>query len=91
MYQYEERPYQEPERNLWAAMLAQAIQEAELDSWHPTNRRLRTKARAWLVSDEMRVGSFRWVCRVLDLTPGFIRRRLGISGGNDGSAHLCVA
>ena len=65
-----------PYRNLWAAVLEQAVKDvlqctASLD---------RERTLSWFESKRKDVGSFLWICNVLDLNPETIRMyiRLGM-------------
>ena len=41
---------------------------------------LREDARAWLTSDDEDVGSFNWICSVLNVEPFFVRRICHLNG-----------
>jgi len=38
--------------------------------------RLTRDARLWFASDEVMCGTFAWICQLLDLDPGFVRKIL---------------
>ena len=59
-------------RNLWAAVLIQAIEDAENYSagFH------REKALAWFEQKSEEPGSFQWICSALDLDPELIKLRI---------------
>lgn len=63
-----------PEARLWVEVLRNAICEAGAPGvdWRTATRR--TEARAWLESDEGHVGSYRWICEMLNLEPETLRR-----------------
>jgi hypothetical protein len=58
------------ERDLWAAVLTQAIQDL-MDS--RTDTELLNSTRLWFVSDDYEPGSFLWICDSLELEPTLIR------------------
>ena len=51
-------------KRLWHAVLKQAIKDARWD----------VTARTWFCSNNQETGSFLWICTLLDLSPGPIRR-----------------
>ena len=54
--------------DLWAVVLEEAISDAlgsRLD--------LRESAWAWFRSENQGIGSFLWICTMLDLNPNFVR------------------
>ena len=62
------------ERELWAAVVIRALDDlAETCKEAP---RLRQAARAWLISDKTRVGSFVWICDNVGLDRNSVRRAL---------------
>ena len=65
-------------RSLWVAVLDRAIRDAQGDvSPHVEPKHdLVRKARAWMESENGAVGSFLWVCGMLDLDPDYIRLSL---------------
>jgi len=68
-----ERDMEEACKRLWAAVLDQAVKEARAGKQYM----LVDKARAWLESESQEVGSFLWICLVLNLDPQSIRSCLG--------------
>lgn len=70
---------QNPYRALWAGVLEQAIRdwrEPEKLSNHQTDYAVRSLALHWFFSDRQTIGSFRFVCEVLDLDCDSVRRRI---------------
>ena len=66
----------QPERELWGAVVIRALDDlAETGKEAP---RLRQAARAWLMSDKTRVGSFIWICESVGLDAAAVRRALSI-------------
>lgn len=67
---------------LWAAVMQVAIEDSRglgpMPSGHRDGSRadLRDRAVAWLSSPEQKVGSFLWICSLLDLDPGAVRAAL---------------
>ena len=61
-------------RELWAAVLKQAIEDAQkyIGSF------AMEKAHQWFKNESDEVGSFLWICSILDLAPESIKR-LGLS------------
>lgn len=53
------------DKNLWAAVLRQAINDAYGANFAADKER--TDAREWLRSDSVTIGSFRWICAILDM------------------------
>ncbi len=60
-------------RRLWAAVLEQAVKDARGGR---TYHIITEEARAWFRSKKEGMGSFIWVCRILDLDPGYVRRKV---------------
>ena len=58
-----------PETRLWAAALRQAVDDLD----YPDTR---LDAKLWLESDDDGVGSFAFVCAVLDTDPARLRKRI---------------
>ncbi len=56
-------------KKLWTAVLDQAIKDALGE-----NLFLRQGAREWFRSEDREVGSFLWVCSILDINPDFIQK-----------------
>ncbi len=62
-------------RKLWAAVLEQAIKDARDE----TSKTLRVEradgqtAQHWFHSENDGIGSFLWICEMLDLEPRFVR------------------
>ena len=77
-------------RRLWIACLEGAITDYRLlGSVQPIrspNGANPPLERAWIVSPETRVGSFRWVCKLLELNPDYIRRGI-LDGPSDPFVH----
>lgn len=84
-----------PERDLWAAVMWTAL----LDISAPATRTYevtdttiykslshKDTAEAWVFSDEFEIGSFLWVCQLLDMNPETLRQgitrveRTGLKG-----------
>lgn len=66
---------------LWSEVLRLAVEDARgqgrTASTAPAVRReLIVRARAWLTNDEVGVGSFLWICSLLDLEPSCVRDAL---------------
>ena len=60
-------------RRLWAAVLEQAIKDSRGGR---TYHIITEEARAWLQNNRESVGSFIWVCRILDLDPSYVRGKV---------------
>ena len=60
-------------RRLWAAVLEQAVKDARGGR---TYHIITEEARAWFRSKNENVGSFIWVCRILDLDPCYVRAKV---------------
>ena len=70
------------EKNLWASVLFRAIDDAggrirDLSSCqqHVRNN-IKEEARSWFISGLGHVGSFKWICNVLDLDSDVVYERL---------------
>ena len=69
---------------LWFAVLAQAFRDyyGDIPSEGPSRYRevqvnyCRRNARAWFLSDDTQMGSFRWIAELFDLDARAVRRRL---------------
>ena len=69
---------------LWFAVLAQAFRDyyGDIPSEGPSRYRevqvnyCRRNARAWFLSDDTKMGSFRWIAELFDLDARAVRRRL---------------
>ena len=80
---------QDEYRDLWAAVLHQAIDDAVSDS--TDLRATGTKAtaaeclsaRRWIASDRWLFNSFRGVCDMLELDPGRVRQEIKKTGRPD--------
>jgi hypothetical protein len=55
-------------KKLWAAVLKQAIKDAKQDL-----KSTLTSPGLWFYSNNDEVGSFLWICRVLNIDPDLIR------------------
>lgn len=55
-------------RNLWAAVLKQAIKDAKKS----LNNSLASPA-LWFSSDNQEIGSFLWICGILNVDPKSVR------------------
>lgn len=64
-----------PEIQLWRAVLIQAVNDFFGDG-DPFVTPSQTAAERWFFSDDHELGSFLFVCEILDLNPGTIRRWL---------------
>lgn len=80
----------DPHRRLWCAVLVVAIQDAlgrggKSDPERYYERcRIRDEALAWFERNGKSIGSFQWVCDILGLDAGEIRRKLKMAvGGKD--------
>lgn len=60
-------------RKLWFAVLEQAAKDAEGDMRGPYGKYITEGARAWFFSKNQGIGSFLWVCLMLDLNPEVVR------------------
>ncbi len=60
-------------KRLWAAVLEQAVRDAHGSR---TYHIIAEEARAWFRSKNEEVGSFIWVCRILDLDPSYVRTKV---------------
>lgn len=71
----------DPHRNLWVAVLRQALDDATYEKPPHTNVPLHVHHYAidWFKSDRDGVGSFLWVCTILDFDPDRIRRYLFVN------------
>ena len=56
-------------RQLWAAVMYQALLDLHQDRPGERWNLIRNKALAWFMSDREWIGSFNYICRVLDLDP----------------------
>jgi hypothetical protein len=59
-------------KNLWAAVLEQAIQDAqcEIASYKDKVEYIFSRnALEWFYSDGREIGSFLWICNILDIDP----------------------
>lgn len=72
--------------SLWAEVLRLAVDDARGGGCMPTGvtaverpvlrTRMRAQARAWLTNDDQEVGTFLWICSLLDLEPVAVRAAL---------------
>jgi hypothetical protein len=62
-------------RRLWAAVLEQAIKDARDETSKPLRfeRPDGQSAQHWFGSENDGIGSFLWICEMLDLEPRFVR------------------
>jgi len=60
-------------KGLWCAVLQQAIKDSRWD----------VTARSWFFSEDQEVGSFLWICTVLDVNPELILELLAIRYHDD--------
>ena len=63
-------PMTEDCRRLWVAVLEQAIEDIRRDLAYADS------SRAWFQSEREGVGSFLWICRMLDIDPGSTRKKV---------------
>lgn len=65
-----------PEFKLWYAVLNRAIVDLKVSKCGADNRIETTRQEAvrWFKSDENEVGSFLWICDILDLCPNLTRK-----------------
>jgi hypothetical protein len=61
-------PVAESCRRLWVAVLEQAIDDLERGYVYAG------RAQAWFESDNEGVGSFLWICRMLNIDPDYARK-----------------
>ncbi len=59
-------------RSLWAAVLKQAIKDANQYVNNPL-----TSPGLWFSSNSHAIGSFLWICSVLNIDPGSVRPSAG--------------
>lgn len=71
-------------RDLWAAVMHGAVSDllgqnstTKGRNRHVINTDLARGARRWFDSDDRDIGSFLWICSVLELDPERVRGRLG--------------
>ena len=80
----EEAPQETGQRNryrdLWAAVLDQAIKDYQSTDCRNLAAKNRRDAEAWLLSDKISVNSFAGVCLILDMDHRTVRRRILESG-----------
>jgi hypothetical protein len=62
-----------PEAELWTEVIAQSIRD--LDS-RGSSRYAAREAEDWFSSDSQVIGSFDWVCWLMNIEPSFIRAAL---------------
>jgi hypothetical protein len=75
-----------PEKTLWFAVLAQALEDASgaphgMNGGNASARQARADriimaARAWVSSNANRLGTFRWTCEIFELDADLVRARL---------------
>ena len=61
----------EAERRMWMAVLAEAVWEIQ----SAKSMRKVDEAMKWFLSYDTGVGSFYWVCTILDLSPNYTRKQ----------------
>ncbi len=61
-----------PEADLWTEVIALSLR----DLTHPKNPYAAREAQDWFSSDSQEIGSFDWVCHLIDIEPSFIREAL---------------
>jgi hypothetical protein len=59
----------DPEKALWLSVLIQALKDLFIEKYAGP-------ARGWIWCKDIRVGSFLWVCQILDLNPEKLRNRV---------------
>jgi hypothetical protein len=67
-----------PERELWGAVLMQAIYDTvglHVATSARDRRLIRQQAESWFLFHSSSLGSFLWVCNSLNLDPASVRRR----------------
>jgi len=71
-------------RGLWAAVMQGAVSDVlgknsttKGRNRSVVNTELARSARMWFASDERGVGTFLWICGLLELDPAKVRARLG--------------
>ena len=65
-------------RALWVSVLWQGVCDAVrlASAARPWRRAYSDDAVEWIMADEEEVGSFRWICGVVNLDPGRVRERV---------------
>jgi hypothetical protein len=64
----------DPERELWSAVLHQAISDLVGDIPKKEDREIiQRQARSWFMSTRIRPGSFHWICQILGLNEAAVR------------------
>ena len=61
------------EKSLWLAVLTEAVCLATRRLTTQVTARHRDEAKEWIAADGTAIGSFRWVCDVLDLDADWVR------------------
>jgi hypothetical protein len=77
------------ERALWAAVLAQAVRDLQLQSTKAEARRVRKQTARWVDATVDGPGSFVWCCECLSISPAWARARLAANGAI--AATLAIA
>jgi hypothetical protein len=70
-----------PEKKLWSAVLEDAFQccvngQVSAESSSARRQEEVERAKAWFLDERMDTGTFLWVCRMLNLDPKKIRKRV---------------
>ena len=69
----------DPERVLWAGVLLRTVRDLLGVATHAEPRKrllLRRTALAWFSSSDSDIGSFLWICTLLDIEPSYVLRRV---------------
>jgi hypothetical protein len=63
-------------RSLWLEVMHRALDDLHgTRNWTPPDR-VRRDALEWFVSESHAIGSFRWTCSVLELSPDAVRKAI---------------
>ena len=82
------------EKALWTAVLVQAIDDLVGINIHCHRYvwpRLRYFARLWFESESCELGAFCWICDLIEIDPGRLRRRLFAIVERNGRATVRIA
>jgi hypothetical protein len=64
-----------PEKDLWYNVLRKGVEDAAGDA--VDGELYRAEARAWVLDQtNEQVGSFLWICTILDIDPTYLRKKL---------------
>jgi len=88
----------QPERNLWSAVIDRVIDDLKLDTDNKIPKRtremniyLKNQAKTWFNSYKVKEGSFEWICSILGFDSDGIRDQLGnnLTGYNSSDNDYC--